>query len=126
MHHRHMVELGAQMMLAGLWHRPAFYDARADRELAIREEVLAVRSNVGLIDVSTLGGLDIRGPDAAEFLNRALYFGIREAAPVRPIALCPDVRPDRRHHRRRRRPAGSTRSTSTSPRRPAAWIASIA
>ena len=25
---------------------------------------------VGMIDVSTLGGLDIRGPDAAEFVDR--------------------------------------------------------
>ena len=30
----------------------------------------AVRDNVGMIDVSTLGGLDIRGPDAAEFVDR--------------------------------------------------------
>src|SRR5690606_3059360 len=36
--------------------------------------VLNVRRNVGLIDVSTLGGLDIRGPDAAEFLNRLYTF----------------------------------------------------
>ena len=34
----------------------------------------SVRENVGLIDVSTLGGLDIRGPDAAEFLNRMYTF----------------------------------------------------
>src|SRR6185312_14694245 len=31
-------------------------------------------NNVGLIDVSTLGGLDVRGPDAAEFLNRMYTF----------------------------------------------------
>jgi len=42
----------------------------ADREAAIRDEVINLRNNVGLIDVSTLGGLDVRGPDAAEFLNR--------------------------------------------------------
>jgi sarcosine oxidase subunit alpha len=73
MHHRHL-EMGAKMMLAGLWYRPAFYGAPAARETAIREEVLAVRNNVGLIDVSTLGGLDVRGPDAAEFLNRLYTF----------------------------------------------------
>lgn len=73
MHHRH-VELGARMMVAGLWYRPAFYGKAEDREKAIREEVVNVRSNVGLIDVSTLGGLDIRGPDAAEFLNRLYTF----------------------------------------------------
>jgi len=73
MHHRHH-ELGARMMVAGLWYRPAFYGKAEDRDKAIREEVLAVRNNVGLIDVSTLGGLDIRGPDAAEFLNRLYTF----------------------------------------------------
>jgi sarcosine oxidase subunit alpha len=73
MHHRHL-ELGAQMMPAGIWWRPGYYGKKADRDKAIREEVLAVRNNVGLIDVSTLGGLDVRGPDAAEFLNRMYTF----------------------------------------------------
>ena len=73
MHHRHL-EAGARMMPAGLWYRPAFYGRKEDREQAIREEALAVRRNVGLIDVSTLGGLDVRGPDAAEFLNRMYTF----------------------------------------------------
>lgn len=73
MHHRH-AELGAAFMPAGLWWRPAFYGPPAQREQAIRDEVNNVRRNVGLIDVSTLGGLDIRGPDAAEFLNRMYTF----------------------------------------------------
>ena len=73
MHHRHL-ELGAQMMPAGLWWRPAYYGQKSERDQAIRDEVNAVRNNVGLIDVSTLGGLDVRGPDAAEFLNRMYTF----------------------------------------------------
>jgi sarcosine oxidase subunit alpha len=73
MHHRHL-ELGAQMMPAGIWWRPAYYGGKAEREQAIAAEVKAVRENVGLIDVSTLGGLDVRGPDAAEFLNRMYTF----------------------------------------------------
>ncbi|MEZ5832278.1 MAG: 2Fe-2S iron-sulfur cluster-binding protein [Dongiaceae bacterium] len=73
MHHRHL-ELGAQMMPAGLWWRPAYYGKKSERDRMIREEVHAVRDNVGLIDVSTLGGLDVRGPDAAEFLNRMYTF----------------------------------------------------
>ncbi len=73
MHHRHH-EMGARMMLAGLWYRPAFYGKAEQRDRAIRDEALAVRNNVGLIDVSTLGGLDVRGPDAAEFLNRLYTF----------------------------------------------------
>ncbi|MBL8710473.1 MAG: (2Fe-2S)-binding protein [Rhodospirillaceae bacterium] len=73
MHHRHL-ELGAQMMPAGIWWRPGYYGARQERDAAIVREVKAVRENVGLIDVSTLGGLDVRGPDAAEFLNRMYTF----------------------------------------------------
>ncbi len=74
MHHRHL-ELGAQMMPAGLWWRPAYLRHRSEqRDRRSATEVLNVRNNVGLIDVSTLGGLDVRGPDAAEFLNRMYTF----------------------------------------------------
>ena len=73
MHARHL-EAGAQMMVAGPWHRPAYYGSPEARAQAIREEVMNVRNNVGLIDVSTLGGLEVRGPDAAEFLNRVYTF----------------------------------------------------
>ena len=73
MHHRHL-EAGAQMMTAGLWWRPAYYGPSERREACIAEEVTAVRQNLGLIDVSTLGGLEVRGPDAAEFLNRVYTF----------------------------------------------------
>ena len=73
MHARHL-EAGAQMMVAGPWLRPAYYGPPEARAQAIREEVMNVRNNVGLIDVSTLGGLEVRGPDAAEFLNRVYTF----------------------------------------------------
>ena len=72
--HRAHLALGAKMMGAGLWWRPAFYGAAADRQALIEAEALAVRRKVGLIDVSTLGGLEVRGPDAAEFLNRMYTF----------------------------------------------------
>ena len=73
MHARHL-EAGAQMMVAGPWLRPSYYGPPEARAQAIREEVMNVRNNVGLIDVSTLGGLEVRGPDAAEFLNRVYTF----------------------------------------------------
>ncbi len=73
MHAQH-VAAGAQMMPAGAWLRPAYYGTPAQRDQAIADEVRAVRQNVGLIDVSTLGGLEIRGPDAAEFMNRIYTF----------------------------------------------------
>ena len=73
MHHRH-IESGAQMMLAGDWLRPGFYGPEPERDACIEKEAMNVRNGVGLIDVSTLGGLDVRGPDAAEFLNRMYTF----------------------------------------------------
>lgn len=72
-HHRHK-ELGAQMITAGVWWRPGYYGQPKNRDQCIRDENLVIRNNVGLIDVSTLGGLEVRGPDAAEFLNRMYTF----------------------------------------------------
>jgi len=72
--HRRHLDAGAKMMPAGIWQRPAFYGNPGDRERCMQEEALHVRNKVGIIDVSTLGGLDIRGPDAAELLNRMYTF----------------------------------------------------
>ena len=73
MHYQHLA-LGACMMPAGLWYRPAYYGTPDRREAAIAAEVRAVREGVGMIDVSTLGGLEVRGPDAAELLERIYTF----------------------------------------------------
>ncbi len=61
-HGRHR-ELGASVKWAGDWRRAYDY---GDPE----GEALAVNQAAGLIDVSTLGKLLVRGPDAAEFLDR--------------------------------------------------------
>jgi len=74
MHRRHL-EAGAKMMPAGIWQRPAFYGKPDQRERCMQEEARHVREKVGLIDVSTLGGLDVRGADAAELLERLYTFG---------------------------------------------------
>ena len=73
MHKRH-VEAGAKMMPAGIWQRPAYYGKPNERDTCMQAEALHVRNKVGIIDVSTLGGLDVRGPDAAELLNRMYTF----------------------------------------------------
>ncbi|MDA8265461.1 MAG: 2Fe-2S iron-sulfur cluster-binding protein [Actinomycetota bacterium] len=53
---------GAKPIVAGQWIRPEHYgDAAA--------EVRNVRENVGIIDVSPLGKLDLRGPDVSKLLN---------------------------------------------------------
>ena len=74
MHHRHL-EAGAQMMMAGAWWRPAYYGGVGEGARCVDEESRCVRENVGVIDVSTLGGLELRGPDAGEFLNRVYTYG---------------------------------------------------
>jgi sarcosine oxidase subunit alpha len=63
---------GAVWMPAGNWRRPEYY-ARAgeSREQSIAAEVAAVRSSLGLIDVGTLGKIEIYGPQAGLFLDRA-------------------------------------------------------
>ncbi len=63
--------LGAQMADMGGWQRPECYPRAGEgEEQAIAREVLAVRNAVGLLDYSPLGKLEVRGPDAREFLNR--------------------------------------------------------
>ncbi len=52
----------------GAWKRPAFYGN--DREASIAREVLAVRQSVGFFDGSPLGKIEVKGPDAARFLDR--------------------------------------------------------
>ena len=62
---------GAPMERAGDWLRPWYFPLPdEDRERAVQRECLAVRTRVGVADASTLGKIDLRGPDAAEFLNR--------------------------------------------------------
>ena len=72
---------GAVWMPAGVWQRPEYYAvAGQSREECIEGEVRAVRQGVGLIDVGTLGKLEIRGPQAAEFLERVYiskYAGLK-------------------------------------------------
>ncbi len=70
MHDWH-VRAGAPMVTAGLWLRPQCYPRRGEALAdAIRREAQAVRSAVGIVDVSTLGKIDIQGRDAAAFLER--------------------------------------------------------
>ena len=79
MHHQHL-EAGARFLQAGAWYRPAFYGAKDDCARAVQREVRAVREGVGAIDVSTLGGIQVRGADAAEFLERIYTFAFARQA----------------------------------------------
>jgi hypothetical protein len=74
---------GAVFTRSGLWLRPKCYPQPGEAVVeAVQREARAVRSNIGLVNVSTLGKIDIQGPDAAEFLDRIYIdgFRIREGA----------------------------------------------
>ena len=62
---------GATFEHVGQWMRAWYYPLEGETMAeAVNREVLAARTTAGLLDASTLGKIDIRGPDAAEFLNR--------------------------------------------------------
>ena len=69
--HDRSLELGAPMIEAGLWYRPSYFPRKGERtwRQACDREVAMVRNAVGVCDVSTLGKIDVQGPDAAEFLD---------------------------------------------------------
>ena len=62
---------GALMTTVGVWLRPRTYPRPGERfDDAWRREAKNVRERVGLADVSTLGKIDVQGPDALAFLER--------------------------------------------------------
>jgi sarcosine oxidase subunit alpha len=74
--HAWHVDNGGQMMEAGYWMRPLWYKTHgATLSEAYKAEMDIVREQVGMADVSTLGKIDVQGPDAAEFLNRVYVNG---------------------------------------------------
>lgn len=62
---------GAVFEDVGMWKR-AWYFPKAGKDMhaAVARECAAVRSSVGMFDASTLGKIEVVGPDAAEFMNR--------------------------------------------------------
>ena len=69
-------EQGAVFTHAGLWLRPYYYPREGeDFAMAVKREVLTVRSGVGVVDVSTLGKIELKGPDAGAFLEHLYING---------------------------------------------------
>jgi sarcosine oxidase subunit alpha len=55
---------------AGAWKRPRYYKLGNETlSEASRREAKNVRDNVGVCDVTTLGKIDIKGPDSVEFFK---------------------------------------------------------
>jgi sarcosine oxidase subunit alpha len=76
------VEAGGLMMNVGLWQRPRAYPRAGETlEQAYVREARSVRASVGIVDVSTLGKIDVQGPDAALFLDR-VYTNTFSTLPV--------------------------------------------
>ncbi len=64
-------EQGAVYEPVAQWRRARYFPkAGEDMHAAVNRECLAVRNGVGIFDASTLGKIEVVGPDAAEFLNR--------------------------------------------------------
>jgi sarcosine oxidase subunit alpha len=62
---------GAVFEDVGLWKRARYFpQAGEDMHAAVARECLAVRNGVGIFDATTLGKIEVVGPDAAEFMNR--------------------------------------------------------
>ena len=77
--HRWHVRAGARLEDVGQWKRPWYFPRPGESMRdAVNRECLAVRSAIGVLDASTLGKIDIRGPDAAEFLNRVYVNGWKQ------------------------------------------------
>ena len=71
------VTAGAEFEDVGQWKRPWYYPrAGEDREAAVLRECRAARTGVAMMDVSTLGRIDVIGRDAGEFLNRIYTNGM--------------------------------------------------
>jgi len=69
------VAVGAVFEDVGQWKRPRYFPRGGDTtgesmDDAVLRECAAARTSVGVMDASTLGKIDIQGPDAGRFLDR--------------------------------------------------------
>jgi sarcosine oxidase subunit alpha len=110
--HPWAAEHGAVFEDVGQWKRAHYFPRRGeDLHAAVARECVAVRASVGMFDASTLGKIEVVGPDAAEFLNRMYVnawtklgvgrcrYGIlcREDGFVRDDGVVGRIAPDRFH-----------------------------
>jgi heterotetrameric sarcosine oxidase alpha subunit len=81
--HRWAEERGATFVEAGQWLRAQWFTAPGELDwlTTVNREVKAVRTSVGVCDVSTLGKIDVQGADAGTFLDR-VYANTFSTVPV--------------------------------------------
>lgn len=64
-------ESGAVFEPVSLWRRARYFPRDGeDMHRAVNRECISIRNSLGIFDASTLGKIEVVGPDAAEFLNR--------------------------------------------------------
>ena len=95
--HQWHVERGAEFEDVGQWKRPWYFPRTVNGKTesmheAVARECRAVREAIGILDASTLGKIDIQGPDAREFLGRVYTNKWAKLAPgrVRYGLMCKD------------------------------------
>ncbi|MEM9145273.1 MAG: 2Fe-2S iron-sulfur cluster-binding protein [Pseudomonadota bacterium] len=84
--HAVQAEAGAIFTDAGLWKRAWYTPARRSETLSVAyvREAKTVRERVGMVDVTSLGKIQVQGPDAAELLNRVYVNGFAKL----PVMKC--------------------------------------
>ena len=94
MHYAHS-EAGAVWMDMGEWKRPRYYKSGScnSESQCVGEEYRAVRERAGVIDVSTLGKLDVKGRDAGKLLDKVYTNRFSDLKPgrVRYSVLCDEA-----------------------------------
>ena len=84
--HDWAVEQGAVFTEAGQWLRAQWFPKPGETHWrqSVDREARAVRTSVGICDVTTLGKIDVQGADAATFLNRLYCNGFAKL----PVGKC--------------------------------------
>ena len=94
MHYQHD-QLGAVWMDMGDWKRPRYYDPAGseNQEQCVEQEYRAVRERAGIIDVSTLGKIEVKGSDAGRLLDLVFThkFSTLPIGRVRYSVLCDEL-----------------------------------
>ncbi len=82
--HAWAAERGAVFEPVALWQRARYFPAHGeDMHQAVARECVNVRRSCGLFDASTLGKIEVVGPDAVEFMDRLYVNSWKSLSPGR-------------------------------------------
>ena len=93
--HEHHDQLGAVWMDMSGWERPRYYNhgSNVESSACVEQEYRAVRERAGIIDVSTLGKIEVKGRDAGALLDLIFTheFSTLRVGRVRYAVLCDEM-----------------------------------